>query len=186
MHQQVWKGVESDDNESYISTGTGGFDSDIDEDEDDLDEFGDFGGDKILDEEAKAAAKAARKAAKKAAKKDQMRSIREEIQSLNEQLNIGGGGEGNTPQLGEELADFYARTSVYWEVTASKTIANGDEELSVKELKREGFKLAKELYEELKPVLDRLQELDEMQEEKESRKAKKASKKEKKSKDRRK
>ena len=186
MHRQVWKGVESDDNESYISTGTGGFDSDIDEDN--LDEFGDFGEDASLDDEAKAAAKAARKAAKKAAKKEQQRSIREEIQSLNEQLTIKGGDhEGNTPQVGEELADFYTRTSLYWELTATKATTNGDEELSVKELKREGFKLAEELYGDLKSTLDRLQELDETQKDKEFQKSKKASKKkEKKSKDRRK
>lgn len=182
MYKQVWKGVDSD-NESYISTdrGTGGDESD---DEDDFYEFDDI----VEEGEDEEEAKAARKAAKKAAKKERMKGIREQIKTLNEQLNSGDSNE--SPQVGEELADFYARTSVYWTqkaVDSSEDVAN--EELSVKELKREGFNLAQSRYEELKHVLDRLQELEADQEEskdKKERKEKKKSKKDKKDKDKKK
>ena len=182
MYKQVWKGVDSD-NESYISTdrGTGGDESD---DEDDFYEFDD-----ILEEgEDEEEAKAARKAAKKAAKKERMKGIREEIKTLNEQLNAGDSNE--SPQAGEELADFYARTSVYWTQKAADSREDAaNDELSVKELKREGFNLAQSRYEELKHVLDRLQELEADQEEskdKKERKEKKKSKKDKKDKDKKK
>jgi N-acetylneuraminic acid mutarotase len=181
MHKQVWKGVESD-NESYISTdrGTGGMESD---DEEEFDEFEENN----LDEEAKAAAKAARKEARKAAKKEKMRGVREEIKALNEKLNLDD--VNKTPQGEEDLAAFYARTSIYWEQQASEIIPSQSEagELSIKEMKREGFNLARERYEELKPVLERLNELQGNEKEHdEHKKSKKANKKEKKKKDRRK
>mmetsp|Transcript_8255 Transcript_8255/g.12434 ORF Transcript_8255/g.12434 Transcript_8255/m.12434 type:complete len:861 (-) Transcript_8255:37-2619(-) len=187
MHRQVWKGAESD-NESYISTdrGTGGMESD------DEDEFEDYADDlNELDDDAKAAAKAARKEAKKAAKKERLKGIREEIKSLNEQLNLGD--SNSTPQSEEDLAAFYARTALYWEQQACEVVGNQSEgnnknsELSVKELKREGFNLARQRYEELMPVLKRLNELENTQQEHdEHKKNKKAMKKEKKKKDRKK
>ncbi len=184
MHKQVWKGVDSD-NESYISTdrGTGGDESD---DEDDFYEFDD-----ILEEgEDEEAAKAARKVAKKAAKKERMKGIREEIKSLNELLNSGYPNQ--SPQVGESLADFYSRTTIYWTEKAQESlgdIVNPNEELSVKELKREGFNLAQNRYEELKNVLNRLAELEADQQEsieKKERKEKKKNKKDKKDKDKKK
>ena len=178
MHKQVWKGVDSD-NESYISTDRGG-----DESDDDDDDFFEF--DDILEEgEDEEAAKAARKAAKKAAKKERMKGIREEIKSLNEQLHSDDSNE--DPLVGEELADFYSRTSAYWTQKAMESSANSDDDdgssKDVKELKREGFKLAQERYISLKPVLYRLRELEMEQEGKEeSKDKKKKSKKEKKEK----
>jgi len=183
MHKQVWKGVESDD-ESYISTdrdGTGGNESD---DEGDFDEFDDI----LEEDEDEEAAKAAHKAAKKAAKKEQSKGIKEEMQALNEKLNSDD--PNRTPQIGEELADFYARTAISWTQKAMESIDESiatNEQLSVKELKREGFSLAKDRYEELKHVLDRLSELEMTQKDSVERKEKKQMKKEKeKKKDRRK
>ena len=186
MHRQVWKGAESD-NESYISTdrGTGGIESDDDGEFDEFDEPVDN-----IDEEAKAAAKAARKEARKAAKKEKMKGIREEIKSLNEQLSLGD--TNRTPLSGEDLASFYSRTALHWEMQASeiymKTENSGNDEISVKELKREGFSLARDRFEEVKPVLERLDELQGNFEEKEEHKKekKKSSKKDKKKKDKKK
>ena len=153
-----------------------------DDEDDDFYEFDD-----ILEEgEDAEAAKEARKAAKKAAKKERMKGIREQIKNLNEQLNSGDPNQ--SPQVGEELADFYARTSVYWTQKALESIGTStasNEELSVKELKREGFNLAQSRFEELKHVLDRLGELEADQNEsndKKERKEKKKSKKDKKDK----
>ena len=177
MHKQVWKGVESD-NESYYSTdrGTGGNESDDEED------FGEF--DDIVEEgEDEEAIMAARKAAKKAAKKEKMKGIREEIKSLNDKLSLGD--PNGTPQIGEELADFYSRTSMYWTEKAMAAVsgdASSADDVTVKELKREGFNLAQERYEEVKPILTRLGELEDSQKESEDRKEKKKSKKDKKSK----
>eukprot|EP00934_Nitzschia_sp_Nitz4_P002214 Nitzschia sp. Nitz4//scaffold37_size175936//169241//171469//NITZ4_002071-RA/size175936-snap-gene-0.250-mRNA-1//1//CDS//3329549863//2214//frame0 len=67
--------------------------------------------------------------------------------------------ENRTPANGESLADFYTRTSKYWNGQAAEIVQVTGEELSNKELKREGFKLAKNRFEELKPILDRLAEL---------------------------
>jgi len=87
--------------------------------------------------------------------------------------------------MGESVAEFYARTTEYWSVEAAKSAgvaaADSGDRLSTKELAREGFLLAKERYEELKPVLERLDELEKMQqegaEEKQKKKEKKSSKK---------
>ncbi len=185
MHKQVWKGAESD-NESYISTGagTGGMESD---DEDDFDEFAEEIDE--LDEEAKAAAKAARKEAKKAAKKEKMKGVREEIKELNDQLSLGDSNE--TPLSNEDLASFYARTAVYWEQKASENLnllpsSSQIEDFSVKEVKREGFGLARERYEAIKPIMKRLDELQNTQQEYELHKKDKKAKKKEKKKDRKK
>ena len=190
MHKQVWKGAESD-NESYISSGAGTGGMESDDEDDDFDEFDEDIVDE-LDEEAKAAAKAAIKEAKKAAKKEKMKGIREEIKELNEKLCIGDSDA--TPLSNEDLATFYARTALYWEQKASELQSSNevastsrDEELTIKEIKREGFAMARDHYEKLKPTLERLDELQNTQNEYEQhKKEKKASKKEKKKKDRKK
>ena len=181
MHKQVWKGAESD-NESYISTdrGTGGMESD---NEDDFDEFNEELMDDLT-EEAKASVKAARKEAIKAAKKEKMKGIREEIQALNEEFNLGD--SDMTPIRDEDLATFYARTAMIWEKRAVEILNQTESssadnyDLSLKEIKREGFNLAKTRYAEVKPALERLEELENTQNKKEK---KKSSKKEKKKKD---
>lgn len=78
------------------------------------------------------------------------------------------------------MADFYARTSEYWidQVMKTSQSESGQEQLSHKELKREGFQLAKSRYEELSPTLERLEELENIQKEAEQEKqAKKERKK---------
>jgi len=113
-------------------------------------------------------------------------TVREEIKSLNEKLNVDD--SNSTPQNGEELADFYSRTLVHWTQKASGPRDAGisqTDELTAKELKREGFNLARDInrYDELKQVLARLNELESTPQESEERKEKKKSKKDKKDKD---
>lgn len=185
MHKQVWKGVE-DDNDSYISTdrGTGGMESD--DEDDDFDEFGEELTEDLTEEQAKAV----RKELRKAAKKEKMKGIREEIKSLNDQLKLDNADR--TPQRNEDLAAFYSRTSSIWEQEAlavfHETAKSSSEDFTTKELKREGFKLAKDRYELVKPALDRLDELESNQKEKDDQKKmkkdkKSSSKKDKKKKD---
>lgn len=180
MHRQVWKGVDSD-NDSYISSDQG-----ADEDSDDDDDLVEAlfepipeGGDALGEEESKEAQKKARKAAKKAKEKEKRRGVRHEIAELKEKLGVDDGRR--TPFAGEAVADFYARTTDHWNAEAAKLAAAGNgEALSTKELRREGFHLARERYEELRPVLDRLSELEGAQAESEEKRA--AKKKDKKSK----
>ena len=180
MHRQVWKGVDDDD--SYISSDQAAEDSDdygnegegaeefepIHEEDDD-DETDDV--------------KRAKKEAKKAAKKAARAGIKQEIADLKEKL--GTGNEQRTPLIGESVADFYARTTDYWTSEAANTIgqavANRGESMSSKELKGEAFAMANARYEEIQPVLDRLNQLDTIQKEaEEHRKEKKKAKSEKK------
>jgi hypothetical protein len=181
MHKQVWKGVDDDD--SYISSEQGG-----DDDEDSLDEDFDLepideaenNEEKNMTEDER---KKAKKAAKKAKEKEKRRGIRHEIAELKEKLGVDNAQR--TPQMGESVAEFYARTTEYWSGEAAKSVgkaaADSGERLSAKEMAREGFLMAKVRYDELKPVLERLDELEEMQkevvEEKQKKKEKKSSKK---------
>lgn len=173
MHRQVWKGVDSD-NDSYISSDQGG-DDDFDSDDEMAADF-----EPILEggpdeEESEEARKKAKKAAKKAKEKDKRRGIRHEIAELKDKLGVDN--EQRTPLMGESQADFYARTAEYWNVeagnSAGKAAADRGEAMSSKELKREGFNLAKERYEELKPIMDRLNELEMAQTEHDEKKTKK-------------
>ncbi|GAX23268.1 hypothetical protein FisN_21Hh047 [Fistulifera solaris] len=83
-------------------------------------------------------------------------SLQQEIFALNQQSELTNANR--TPQPSEILADFYARTADYWNERAAH-IESG-EELTQKELKRKGFGLAKERYEELRPIMERLRELE--------------------------
>ena len=143
MHTQVWRGAIHDDDDSYISTG-----KEEDSDDDDYGSSDEEGlevvGEESLDE-------------KKLRRKSKRSGIREEIAELNEKYELSD--SNRTPNAGESLADFYSRTSGYWNDRAAEVVANTDEPLSNKELKREGFKIAKDRFDELKPVLDRLEEL---------------------------
>eukprot|EP00540_Astrosyne_radiata_P015245 CAMPEP_0116823404 /NCGR_PEP_ID=MMETSP0418-20121206/817_1 /TAXON_ID=1158023 /ORGANISM="Astrosyne radiata, Strain 13vi08-1A" /LENGTH=179 /DNA_ID=CAMNT_0004451649 /DNA_START=75 /DNA_END=614 /DNA_ORIENTATION=- len=153
MHKQVWRGAVHDDDDSYVSTGTGE-DEEEDEDDDDDDDVSD------MDEEERAGAKAAKKAKKEKSKRS---GLRQEIAELKEKLKLDD--SSSTPQMGEAMADFYSRTSDYWTQKVATQLADDDsrrenETLSNKELKREGFLLAQKRYEELRPMLDRLNELE--------------------------
>lgn len=176
MHKQVWRGAVFDDDDSYISTGVGS------DDDDDLDE--ELSDSELADEDAVRAAKAAKKAAKKEQEKSKRAGLRQEIADLKGKLDLDD--VNRTPLMGEALAEFYSRTSKYWNDEAATRIAqetatqSETEKLSSKELKREGFNLASERYDELKPVLERLDELElqqrEAEEERKHRKEKKKGK----------
>ncbi|KAL8042532.1 hypothetical protein ABFX02_09G058000 [Erythranthe guttata] len=56
-----------------------------------------------------------------------------------------------TPTPGESLKDFYKRTNMYWQMAAYEHT-----EHTGKELRKDGFDLAKSRYKELKPILDEL------------------------------
>ena len=63
-----------------------------------------------------------------------------------------------TPQHGEVLADFYSRTKSYWNDQAAAKVSK-DSVATNKELKREGFQLARKRFEEVEPVLEKLKGL---------------------------
>jgi len=145
MHKQVWRGAVFDDDDSYISTGK---DDDSDDDDDDDDDD-----DGSISEEEKV------KKVQESTKKDKSKrsGLREEAAQLIEKFGLED--ESTTPSDGESLADFYTRTSKYWNQKARDAVVGTGTELSTKEVKREGFKLAQTRFEELKPVIDRLVEL---------------------------
>ena len=176
MHRQVWKGVDSD-NDSYISSDQAG--DDDDESDDGMAEFEPILEGEPDEEESEEARKKAKKAAKKAKEKEKRRGIRHEIAELKEKLGVDE--EQRTPLMGESVADFYARTTEYWNVEAANSVgkaaADRGDALSAKELKREGFHLAQARYEELAPILDRLNELEAAQAESEEKRAKKKAEK---------
>lgn len=166
MHRQVWRGAIFDDDDSYLSTGK-------EDGSDDDDSMSD-------DEEGEDSGDASESKPKKSSKKNKKTGLRQEVARLNEKYNLDD--ENRTPVDKESLADFYSRTSKYWNGQAADALNDTNVELSNKELKREGFKLAQERYDELKPVLDRLAALsinskqDEKCDSKKEKKSKKSSK----------
>jgi len=132
MHKQVWRGAVHDDDDSYISTGA-------DDDEDDSD-----GSDEAEESERQSKDKA---------------GGNPEIADLEAKHDLSN--KDRTPEKGEVLADFFARTSSYWNEQALEMMKQNDEsvEPSKKEIKREGFQLARKRFEELEPVMERLKEL---------------------------
>ncbi|GAA5907738.1 Kel3p [Sporobolomyces salmoneus] len=64
----------------------------------------------------------------------------------------------STPEVGETLAIFYARTKTYWAQKAHETIAAGNRG---KELRKSGFEIAQQRYEEYRPMLERIQAIQE-------------------------
>jgi hypothetical protein len=133
MYKQVWRGAVHDDDDSYISTGRE--DETFDEDD------GSYSSDE--DDENRKKSKV---------------SLRQEVAELNQKYDLGD--NNRTPENGESLADFFSRTSDYWNNQAAEKFSEVDSEpLTNKELKRQGFILAKERYEDLAPVLERLVEL---------------------------
>jgi hypothetical protein len=142
MHKQVWRGAVHDDDDSYISTGK---EDDSDEDDVEDDELSD-------DEDDEDGVAKPQKSSK-----SKRTGLRQEVAELNEKYGLRD--DIRTPRSGEALADFYSRTSDYWNSRAADQVSGTEVELSNKELKRQGFILAKERYEELEPVLSRLAEL---------------------------
>ena len=132
MHKQVWRGAVHDDDDSYISTGA-------DDDEDDSD-----GSDEAEESKRQSKDKA---------------GGNPEIADLGAKHDLSN--KDRTPEEGEVLADFFSRTSSYWNEQALEMMKQNDEsvEPSKKEIKREGFQLARKRFEELEPVMERLKEL---------------------------
>lgn len=147
MHKQVWRGAVHDDDDSYISTGTGDGKDEEDSDDDEDDEL----------EESK------------------MEEVDPEVAELTEEFDLNN--PLRTPQQGEALADFYSRTKTYWNEQAAEVLDAA--EPTNKELKREGFQLARKRFEELEPVLEKLKGLnlgDAVEEKKSKKKSKKTKK----------
>lgn len=169
MAEQVWKGEVSETEES--SDGEDDSDDD-DEDDDDDDDDGyerrqrkkeeksqadtvervvemlkekDADGDGDGDGEKKAK----KKKGKSSKKTNDRRAIRAEMEKLQEQLNLDD--INRTPQMGENLRDFFARTANYWSTEIAQRADTHERQLSIKEIKREGFSMAEERYNELLP-----------------------------------
>jgi len=173
------------DNDSYISSDQGADEDDEDSDDDMVESSFEpiIEGNTTSDdnEESKEAKKKAKKAAKKAKEKEKRKGVRHEIAELKEKLGVDD--ERRTPLTGESVADFYARTTEYWNAEAANNAATkiaaaegsgrSEDAMSLKEVRREGFHLARGRYEELKPILDRLEELESAQAESEEKRASK-------------
>ena len=175
-------GDEDDDDEEEEEEDDDDDDDDDDEDDDDDGDEEDDGDD---DEDSRAAETSPRKPARrpededetkaadvevegdgdKAVKSPKRRGVREEIEHLRQQLNTHD--SNRTPQLGETLRQFFDRTKMHWTTLAVSAATSSAEEdsrkqptHSEKELKRIGFGLASARFEELLPVLERLNELE--------------------------
>ncbi|KAG7380254.1 kelch domain containing 4 [Phytophthora pseudosyringae] len=178
MSQQIWKGEVSETEES--SDGDDDDDDDEDEDEFDSDDDDDIkareekekakaveravamlakkdGEDDDADDTAKKAKKEKKKKAK-TKKESHRKAIRAEMEKLQEQLGLGD--VERTPQMSENLRDFFARTDAAWAKEIMKRPSTLEHQLSIKEIKREGFLLAEARYNELLPVLERLNALE--------------------------
>ena len=173
--------MDSDNDSSNMSSDQGGDDGeDCNDDNDD-----DVGFEPIIEGDAEGESEEARKKTKKEAKKaeekERSRAIRHEIKELKDKLGIIKNDiVQETPLMGETVADFYSRTSEYWKKEAENSITDRGDTSSSKELNCEGYRLAKERYEEVKPTLERLTELETLQfERKELKERRKSEKKEK-------
>nr|CCA25089.1 conserved hypothetical protein [Albugo laibachii Nc14] len=159
VSEQIWKGTTSETEDSFDEE-----DSDDDEDQgsgNDMDHAVDVltsqSKDLTLDENAPDV-----NAKKSHAKKDR-KAIRAEMEKLQEQLDLDD--RDRTPQLGENLREFFARTCSYWTTQIANLPDAVERQLSVKEMKREGFDRAEIRYNELQSVLERLNELELQQKE---------------------
>jgi len=136
MHKQVWRGALFDDDDSYISS-TGK--EDVSDEEDDEDDDSLSGGEEAKKESGK------EKASGKKSKEAHLR--KQEVTHNGSEDDVGQERSRSTPLSGESLTDFYTRTSKYWNQLAADSL--GGSELSSKDLKREGFKLAQTRFEEV-------------------------------------
>jgi len=180
MHCQLWKGVQSDNDESYVSGGgtTEMYESDS-SDEVDIKEstFEEMDKDKNDADGNDDKKKKKNKKTGEKSRKSKKGGMREEIERLKEQYGLDGIEQ--TPQIGEDLTAFYSRTALYWNDKAIRALTERreSEAMTDKELRRAGFSLAQERFLELKPVLDRLYELSQLEEEIRVKKEKKRTKK---------
>lgn len=90
-----------------------------------------------------------KKKKKSKTKTNDRRAIRAEMEKLQEQLDLDD--IDRTPQMGENLRDFFARTANFWSAEIAQRADTHERQLSIKEIKREGFVMAEERYNELLP-----------------------------------
>lgn len=141
MHKQVWRGAVHDDDDSYVSdpSSTTGTNNVAGDESSDDEGSNDNSGDKQADSS------------------DSFEHQREYSEMA---AKYGLDDTDRTPQSGESLSDFYARTATYWnEEAVSMLSKRGEQVASAKELKREAFALARKRFEDLEPVLERLANL---------------------------
>jgi len=174
MHQQVWKGdtdTEADEEEE------GSEEEDDEEDDDDNSSSSSSDDEGVRDntvaaEGGGAASSKVRRSSNSSGAKGgsggsgKSGTIRAEIAGLRDQLQVDDANR--TPQLGEKLTDWFTRTTEYWTRLAFEShdaSSSGGGALSEKEYRRLAFSMAQERYEEVRPILDRLNELEEQQRE---------------------
>eukprot|EP00897_Mesotaenium_endlicherianum_P009125 jgi/Mesen1/8240/ME000443S07392 len=150
-------------------------DEEEDEDEEgDDDEGGDDSGNEEDEQpdEAKAPEKTAAEAAAAVLRGDTKLNRKDrkvEIDKIRAELGLGD--SERTPLPGETLREFFARTSIVWQIAAyERTQHTG------KELRRDGFDLCEGRYLELRPVLDELERLEKEQQEEEAEAARQKAK----------
>ncbi|CAI5739748.1 unnamed protein product [Hyaloperonospora brassicae] len=183
MSHQIWKGDVSETEESSDDDDDDDYDESDDNEEDEEDDNDDDDAGRMKARKEKKLAKAVKRAmvvlAKnegedvkeavarekkdkkkkgKVKKESHRKTIRAEMEKLQEQLGLGD--IDRTPQMGENLRDFVARTDATWAREVMKRPSTVEHELSIKEIKREGFLLAEARYTELLPVLERLNALE--------------------------
>lgn len=142
MHKQVWRGAVNDDDDSYYSA-----DRNVRNDDDETDSDAE---DTVAEENE------SMQSTERESKSQN--HVSQEFIELDEQYGIAD--MSRTPQAGESLADFYSRTSSYWNDQASNSASMiSSDSLSAKEIKREGFALARKRYEELESIMDRLSKI---------------------------
>lgn len=160
MHKQIWRGAVHDDDDSYYSGSAekagDNLDGELTESDNEDNEANDS----------------------KKIKKRSSASLKTEMADLVDRYELED--TYRTPQPDETLADFYARTSEYWNdkaATRKTTVDDKSNDVkpshSAKDRKREGFGLARVRFEELEPVIERLMALKLQRKEKKDEKSEK-------------
>jgi Domain of unknown function (DUF4110)/Galactose oxidase, central domain len=165
IDKQVWRGAVYDDDDSYISTGTGAHEDSSDDEGDDLEDQDmnhEPNGHRLDDDESEATlTKAKMKKAAKNRESSRKQALKEQIVELKSNLDKYHGILIPIPD--EPMAQYYTRTSKFWTKKATnESNTHGvpmEGETSIKARKREGFALAQQCYDEVKPILDRLKDL---------------------------
>ncbi|CAH0476097.1 unnamed protein product [Peronospora belbahrii] len=172
MSHQIWKGEMSETEESSDDDDDSASDDEDDSEEEDVDSSKtreEKVTAKVIErtiailaknegEDAEKAPKNDKKKKAKSKRESRRKAVRDEMEKLQEQLGLSD--VDRTPQVGENLRDFFARTDATWAKEVMKRPSTVEHELSIKEIKREGFLLAETRYKELLPVLERLNVLE--------------------------
>ena len=165
MHQLVWKGEDLDGTDGTRTDSDEDGEGLDDDDEDEGDDDDDVEGDDT-EVEAKVGGGSIKSPEKTGRRREGGRMVgggmRDEIEEFRATYDMD---VERSPLGNESLREFYARTNDYW---SNLVIQNWNESeskdtsqpLSEKDIKREGFKLAETRYNELLPILSRLNELE--------------------------